>query len=193
MPRARGKQVLVWCPVGKNNYKYGFKQNEAKFNAYGGVLGLKSAVGELGVFYGANSPKPPRAKKVFTTGTVSSFFDEAKSRSLASAGWTLNNGDSAQGIRSDGLAITVAVDTPFSYQYAWNITRAERPTALRLGAVVPTDPDRLVWGSFPKPPRARKKEESGSKSTFLPPDLSKISDAIANGWSVESPDPDWNL
>lgn len=193
MPRFRGNQVLVFCPVGTNNYKYGFKQNEQKFNAYGGELGLALASGEVGVFYGANSPKPPRARKKFTDGTVSSFFDNAKRRTLASSGWTLSNGDAAQGIRTDGLAVTVAVNTPHNYQYAWNITRTERQLALSLGAIVPTDPDRLVWGSFPKPPRARRKDADGSKSTFIPPDLQAISSAIAAGWSVEAPDPDWNL
>lgn len=193
MPRFRGSQSLVYVPVTVNNYKYGFKMNDQKFNAYGAELGIKTAVSETGVFYGANSPKPPRARKKFTDGTVSAFFDNSKRRTLASSGWTLNNGDNAQGIRSDGLAVTVAVDTPHGYMYAWNITKTERNLATSLGAEVPTDPDKLVWGSFPKPPRARRKDADGSKSTFVKPDLAVINTAIAAGWSVEAPDPDWNL
>lgn len=193
MPRLRGAQVLAYVPVTVNNFKYGFKTNERKFNGYGSALGQKTALGVTGVFYGANSPKPGIARKLFKEGSTSGYFDLAKRASLQKAGWTLNNGDASQGIRTDGLSVTVAHDTPYGYMYAWNVTKAEAAVAKQLGAVVPTDPDKLVWGSFPKPPVAKRRDASGSKSTFCKPDLAQINQAILAGWSVESPDPDWGL
>ena len=192
---ARGKQILAFVPVTVNNFKYGFRYNEANFNAYGALLGMELVGDTIGVFFGGNSPKPPKAKRKFASSTVQGFFDISKRRQLLSAGWTINNGDAAQGIRNSGRYVTVAVDTPAThgYQYAWNIPVAERDRALQNGAVIPTDPDKLVWGSFPKPPRYSKKESDGNHSSFMPPDLALINAAILRGYSVEAPDPDWGL
>lgn len=193
MPRNRGEQVKVYVPVTTNNYKYGFKVNDKKFKAVGAALGQKTALGVVGVFYGANSPKPGTARKVSTTGTISSYFDQNKAKALQKEGWILTGSGSTQGIRTNGLSITVAVDTPFGYKYAWNITKAESAVFSPFGAVVPTDADRLVWGSEPKPPRATKRTNTGSTSSFIAPDTSIINQAIAAGFSVTAPDPDWGL
>lgn len=193
MPRNRGEQVKVYVPVTTNNYKYGFKTNDKKFKAVGAVLGQKTALGVVGVFYGANSPKPGTARKVDKTGSISSYFDQKKAKALQKEGWILTESGSTQGIRTSGLAITVAVDTPFGYKYAWNITKAEATVFSPFGAVVPTDADKLVWGSFPKPPRATKRTNTGSTSSYIAPDTSIINQAIAAGFSVTAADPDWGL
>lgn len=190
MPRLRGEQVLAYVPVTVNNYKYGFKTNQKKFNGYGAQLGQKSAIGETGVFYGANSPKPGIARKKFKEGSTSGFFDNGKRLTLLKDGWTLSNGDAAQGIRTQGLTVTVAVELPAGYHYAWNITKADEDIAKQLGAFRPTDVDKIIWGSSPKPPRATRRDPDGSKSTFCAPDNTIINQAILAGWSVEAPDPD---
>jgi hypothetical protein len=193
MARNRGEQVLVYVPVTVNNYKYGFKTNDKKFKGVGAALGQKTALGVVGVFYGANSPKPGTARKVDKTGTISSYFDQNKAKELQKEGWILLSSGSSQGIRTSGLAVTVAVDTPFGYKYAWNITKAEVPLFSPFGVEVPTDADKLVFGSYPKPPRATKRTSTGSTSSFIAPDLAVMNQANLAGFSVTAADPDWGL
>lgn len=190
MPKFRGNQVRVYVTLG--TLKYGWKQNEKKFNALKTSHGIKTAVGEIGVFYGANSPKPGVASKKDDTGMVSSFYDPSKTKTLLKAGWNVNNNDRTQGIRNSGLSQTVCVDTPHGYKYAWNIDKADKAKAIALGAEVPTSSNLLVWGSFPKPPRASIKDSTGSFSTFIPPTVAKIQEAVEKGYSVSSLDDDWN-
>lgn len=192
MPRLRGPQELVFVPIIRGvTLKYGYKMNKAQFAAIGGVLGIETAVGEPGVFFGANSPKPGRATLRTATATQSSYYDLAKAKTLADAGWLLTGGPKNTGIKTAGKMITVAVDTPRGYMYAWNITSADKADAIALGAEEPNNANLLVWGSFPKPPRASKVEGAGRKSTFCPPTQTAIEAAVQAGWSVEGLDGDW--
>jgi hypothetical protein len=190
MPRNRGEQVLVYVPVTVNNYKYGFKTNEKKFNAIGATLGQKLA-DVPGIFFGANSPKPGIARKKEKNGSISSFFDIKKEKTLKKEGWLLSATGTTKGIRTSGLAITVCVDTPWGYKYAWNITKAELPLFQPYGVEVPTDSDKLVWGSFPKPPRATKREAKGTSSSFIKPSQATATLANNANFSVTSIDPRW--
>lgn len=189
MPKYRGEQVLVYVTI--RQMKYGWKQNKVKFNALKTSHGIKEVGSQTGVFFGANSPKPGIARKKDATGIISSFYDPSKAKALKKAGWQVNNNDKTQGIRTSGLSQTVCVDTPHGYKYAWNIASADKAKALALGATVPTTSELLVWGSFPKPPRATIKEASGSFSTFIPPDAVSIAAAIEQGYSVTGLDDDW--
>lgn len=192
MPRLRGPQSRVFVPITRSIvFKYGYKMNTAQFNSIGGVLGIADAVTEPGVFYGANSPKPGRAKLQTASGSQSSYFDQAKATVLAKAGWQLEGAPRTAAIKNFGKSITVAVDTPHGYQYAWNITVADRDIAVSLGAEVPANGNLLVWGSFPKPPKATKRDANGSKSTFCPPTQAAVEAAIQAGWAVEGIDGDW--
>lgn len=193
MPRLRGAQEKVFVPIrgGSLALKYGFKMNKAQFASIGAILGIDVALGEAGVFFGANSPKPPRARLKTATATQSGFYDFVKADTLAKAGWELTSSPGKTAIRTDGKAVTVAVETPRGYMYAWNIAKADKALAISLGAEVPTDPDLLVWGSFPKPPRAVKRDASGSQGTFCPPTAAAVAAATAAGFSVQGVDGDW--
>ena len=192
MPRLRGPQSRVFVPIIRGiTLKYGYKMNTAQFNSIGGVLGIADAVAEPGVFYGANSPKPGRARLITASGSQSSYYDMAKAKTLAKAGWQLEGSPRSTAIKTSGKSVTVAVDTPHGYQYAWNITNADKDLAIALGAEIPTNSNLLVWGSFPKPPKATKRDADGTKSTFCPPTQAAIEAANQAGWAVEGLDGDW--
>lgn len=184
MGRRRGEQIQVFVNIG-DGLKYGFRTNKATFTGYGSVLGQGEAVGEANVFFGANSPKPAVAMMNFDTGRVSSFCDDSKIKDLRKAGWKIGQGGSIRSIIETAKSKTVCVDMPGGYKYAWNITKSEADTAIKvLGAEVPTSTDKLVWGSDPSPPRATKRDANGSTSTFIAPKASVIEAATLAGWTV---------
>lgn len=189
MPINTGPKQKVYVPV--YGIKYGFLMDKNSFGSFGGQLGIKDAASEGSVFYGANSPKPPRAVKITAGVSQSGFYDIAKAKTLANAGWKLQGAPRLKAIKTSGAAITVCVDTPFGAKYAWNIPSNRRNLATDLGAQIPTDPKDLVWGSFPKPPRASKKENGITLSTFCPPSQTAINAASNKGYSVEGLDGDW--
>lgn len=190
MPLNTGPKQKVWVPV--YGMKYGFLMDSNSFNGFGGVLGIKDAASEGGVFYGANSPKPPRATLKDNGVTKSGFYDIANAKVLASAGWKLSSAARLKSIKASGAAVTVCVDTPFGKSYAWNIPANRKTRAIELGATEPTDPTLLVWGAYPKPPRATIRNADGTSfGTFCPPDQVSINAASAKGYSVEGLDGDW--
>lgn len=82
---------------------------------------------------------------------------------------------------------------PGGYKYAWNITTAEADLAATLGFVAATGADapNLIWGvNSPKPPRASKRENGSSVSTFCKPQQSVIDAAITAGFSISGVDYD---
>lgn len=193
MARNTGETIRVFVPVTDQNFKYGFRVNKKKFNSFGKTLGQKVVEGETGVFYGADSPKPGRAKIKDKNGSRSSFFDQKKAKALQKAGWELSAPSSIRGIKNTGDAITVAVATPYGYSYAWNITKDVLKHFTNFGVLRPNDAENLVWGSFPKPPRARKKINNVTVSTFIKPDQDEMDLAAEKGFTVEGLDPDWQL
>lgn len=188
MPKNRGAQVKVFVPLEK--FKYGWRCNQVKHTAIGAAFGMSLAADETGVTYGANSPKPPIA----TSKTVSSFCDPDKTDDLKKAGYIVNAGGRKRGVRLVGKAITVFVDTPIGYKYAWNMFAADVPEAIKAGVQAAAAGEKdLVWGSFPKPPRAfiSLGDGKGNFSTFVPPTSAGVTAAAAAGFTVEGIDPDW--
>jgi len=190
MPKNRGPQEKVYVPF--NGFKYGWRINSAKFKSIGNKFGILSAATENGVTYGANSPKPPVARKVDASGSVSSFCDPSKVTSLKKEGYEVNQGGSTRGIRLSGRSVTVYVPTPLGYKYAWNMIVGDVDEAVKIGVIKATGSENdLVWGSFPKPPRAYKKEKTGGFSTFIEPSQQAVAAAVQAGYTVEGIDPDW--
>ncbi len=168
MARRRGEQVEVYVTIG--SLKYGFKTTKSVHNSYKSELGQTTYNGSAGVFFGANSPKPPRATKEFASGTIGSYCSTDKISSLKSNGWTVSRKARIRGVKTAGKTRTVYVDMPGGWKYAWNITASEADLASELGFVLATGADAsdLIWGvNYPKPPRASKTDESGTTSTFI--------------------------
>lgn len=189
MARRRGKKIPVYVkykPYGGTELKYGFQCHESFHNQYKGPLGQTQFAGATGVFFGCNAPKPNRASKEETTGTVSSFCSTSNINDLEKAGWTIRNTTRYRGVKSSGKTRTVYVPMPGGYNYAWNITSSEADLAGELGFQLAAGSTQdLIWGSSPKPPRASKKNgENRTVSTFIQPKLSVIEAAIGKGWSV---------
>lgn len=190
MPKNRGPQEKVF--VSFQGFKYGWKINSAKFKNIGTKFGIKSAASETGVTYGANSPKPPVARKVDATGSISSFCDPRKAAALKNEGYEVNEGGSRRGIKTSGKSITVYVPTLLGYKYAWNMIAGDVDEAVKIGVVRATGGETdLVWGSFPKPPRAYIKTKTGGFSTFVEPSAEGVAKAVQAGYTVEGLDPDW--
>ncbi len=175
MARRRGEQVEVYVTIG--SLKYGFKTTKSVHNSYKSELGQTTYAGSAGVFFGANSPKPPRATKEFASGTIGSYCSTDKISSLKSNGWTVSRKARIRGVKTAGKTRTVYVDMPGGWKYAWNITASEADLASELGFVLATGADAtdLIWGvNYPKPPRASKTDENGTTSTFMKPQNSAI-------------------
>jgi hypothetical protein len=192
MPRLRGEKVSVYVPITVNNFKYGYKTNRLRFNAVGAELGQLNALGVAGVFYGCNKPKPGTARKTeLNAGSISGFYDYGKRDALKAAGWNLSASGKLPSIKTTGASITVAVPTPFGYDYAWLMTRGEFPTFEQAGVFKPTVANKLVFGSFPKPPRGSITVGGERSTSFVPPDAVSIAAAADLGFSVTGLDDDW--
>ena len=188
MARRRGHRIPVYVTF--NGLKYGFQTQQAIHESYKGELGQTTYAGAAGVVFGANSPKPNRASKLFEAGTISSFCSSDKEKTLRAANWVIDSHKSGRrGLKTSGLSRTVFVPMPGGYNYAWNITAAELAEVGVLGIEEATaDSGILVWGSSPKPPRASKMEGGSRVSTFIKPQQSVINAAVEAGWSVKGVD-----
>lgn len=185
MPRRRGNKTAAYVVF--SGLKYGFQINQAFHNQYKGVLGQTTYESAAGVFFGANSPKPNRATLEIAGGSkVSSFCSSSKIDELRKANWTIvSAGSGIRGVKSSGPTRSVYVDMPGGYKYAWNLTASETEHMAILGIEAATGgTDNLVWGSNPKPPRASKKINGSTVSTFLKPQASVIEAAANAGWSI---------
>ncbi len=191
MARRRGELTDVYVTIG--SLKYGFKTTKSVHNSYKGELGQTTYNNAAGVFFGANSPKPPRASKEFASGSISSYCSTDKISSLRQSGWTVTRRARIRGVKTAGKTRTVYVPMPGGWNYAWNITAAEADLAAELGFTLATGADAgdLIWGvNNPKPPRASKKTGDGTVSTFIQPKQSVIEAAIGKGYSITSVDYD---
>lgn len=189
MPRNRGARTSVFVTIG--TLKYGFAAG-ANSTPYRAELGHTAYTNQAGVFFGANSPKPNRASKVFAAGTISSFCDPSKEADLRTANWVVTRAGSRRGIKTAGRTRTVFVEMPGGYNYAWNITATEATDhATILGQTQATATTaNLIWGSTPKPPRATKLVGGSQVSSFIEPRPAIINAAIADGWSISGVDYD---
>jgi hypothetical protein len=197
MPRRRGEKTPVYVVF--SGLKYGFQCTERVFKKYGSTLGQTAAAGVSGVFYGCNSPKPPRAtlaetagkNDTFTGSKVSSFCSANKIDELRKANWVITKAGSIRGVKSAGVTRTVHIEMPGGYNYTWNLNKEELTHQSVLGfELTSAETDNRVWGSTPKPPRASIIIQGQRTSTFIKPQASVIDKAIAAGWSVSGVDYD---
>lgn len=192
MARRRGETVKVYVTI-SGGLKYGFRTNKAIHNSYKAELGQTEYNGAAGVVFGANAPKPAKASKEFASGTIGSFCSTAKINDLRAANWVVTRKNSIRGIKTGGKTRTVFVEMPGGYKHAWNLTASEVDLAGILGFQIATGADAsdLVWGvNSPKPPRATKRENGSSTSTFCKPQQSVIDAAIEAGFSISGIDYD---
>lgn len=197
MARLRGKTVLAHVALG--SLQYGFRTNLALHTKHKGILGQTTFIDAVGVFFGANSPKPPRASKEFADGVESSFCSTANIDKARKDGWTVTKKANRRGVKTAGKTRAVYVDMPGGWKYAWNITQAEAGLSAELGFVEATggEASSLIWGvNSPKPPRARKlvaaegTEGGYSVSTFVKPQASVLDAAVAAGYTISGIDYD---
>lgn len=188
MTRARGRRTEVFVTLGA--IRYGFLAS-SRSTPYRTALGhtVVTDSNRSTVIFGANSPKPNRATREVTGETISSFCDPSQEATLAGSGagggWTIIRFSRRRGITSTPKVQTVCVDMPGGWRYAWNITREELTLAPDLGFSVPTSTDNLVFGAQrPKPPRASRRENGQTTSTFIEPSQTIIDAVLADGWSV---------
>lgn len=185
MPRRRGNKVGAYVEF--SGLKYGFQINKAFHEQYKTILGQTTFQGAAGVFFGANSPKPNRATLEIAGGSkVSSFCSSSKINDLQKANWIITSANSGiRGVKTSGPTRTVYVDMPGNYKYAWNLTATETEHMQVLGIEPATgSTDKMVWGSTPKPPRASKRVNGSTISTFIKPQQSVIDAAVTAGWSI---------
>lgn len=188
----QGERVELYVTIG--GMKYGFLGRKKVLTSYGQELGQTGVEGGApeGLFFGANSPKPPRASKQLdnSTSTIRSFCSTNKVESLRRSGWGVSSKTSIRGIKTAGATRTVSVPMPGRYRYAYNLDKDLVDHATILGLDIATGPiDNAVWGSSPKPPRASKRNSDGSTtSTFCAPTRTVIDAASAAGWTIGSLD-----
>lgn len=185
MPRRRGEKVPAY--VAFSGLNYGFQVHKSFHNQYKGELGQTTYSGAAGVFFGANSPKPNRASKEVENGSrISSWCSSSKINTLQQNEWIISASKSGiRGIKSSGASRTVYVPMPGAYNYTWNLTATETEHMGVLGITQATgSTENMVWGSTPKPPRASRRINRSTVSTFIQPKPSIIEAAVAAGWTV---------
>lgn len=97
--RTSGRSVTALVEIAPGGVMYAFSMNAGDFASYGAELGLKSASSitteaEINrVVFGSSLPRPGRASKELTTGTITSFYDPSKKADLQqpSAGWRIQS------------------------------------------------------------------------------------------------------
>ncbi len=180
------------CPI-----LYGFKTNVPA--AIGTSCGHTAvpANAPANLVFGANSPKPGRAKtSAAGGGSRSSFYDKGVYATLAADGdWTLTFPRRRRGGGNslNSVAVWVRVgpdgDAATMIKYAWNIpslllTKIGAANAAAMGIREVTDNDDVVWGAdFPKPPKAKTVEigvdGADTLSTWV-----ETGATLPDGWSL---------
>lgn len=197
MARRRGERIPLHVKFknGGVEIDYGFLSNIP--GTYHEELGIVKWISAQGVVFGANAPKPGRARKDFLSASnpegtsqqansISCFFSEDKRSALKTAGWDLTGATKTRGLKQTGKTRTVYVGMPGGRKYAWNLTVDELAYIDILGIKLATanDAPGLIFGSDPKPPRASKLINGERHSTFCEPRIATIDKAIADGWSI---------
>lgn len=187
----RGPSIGVVVPT-MAGIQYGFLTNNAKFVKYGNTeFGQNEFVAQTGVVFGCNRPKPRRASKKFKDGRVSSFIDFNKAATLKKAQWRVTVNEKGSKIRTSGTFITVCVDTPFNYKYAWLLRAGNLNIFKDFGVKKPAANDVLVFGTNLKPPIATKETTFGTISTFIAPNAADIKKATDKKFNVTALDKRW--
>lgn len=187
------------------NVIYGFRTNIASASSTKlGHVAIVDSNGDYirGVILGINSPKPPRAKKFFGTGTKaneSSFIDSGAIDTAKADGWTITPAKRQKRRKSSAFSKAVYVElqvadptdagaTGITVKYAWNMRTslynaigADRAT---LGIMDLTGNDVVIVGAKTTPPRVTKTVvTSGKKTTLSTYCASSKLDSLPAGWA----------
>lgn len=191
MARRRGVQVKVYVKL--RSFKYGFRTQKNEHEQHKETVGQTTYAGAEGVFFGANSPKPPRAAYTGTD-SYSSFCSTDKVSAIEKLeNWSIIKSGGRRGVRTSGKTRSVYVDMPGGWKYAWNITADDMDLKDDLGFVqaTATDAADLVWGvNDPKPPRASITTSAGRRGSFIKPQPSVMDAASGKGYTLSSVDYD---
>ncbi|NJL23678.1 MAG: hypothetical protein HC895_27410 [Leptolyngbyaceae cyanobacterium SM1_3_5] len=130
MSRARGERDRVFVTLGTLQYGFLAGSNSRPHRA---ALGHTAFTNQVGVVFGANSPKPNRARKeISAVNIVSSFFDPGRRASLVADDWVISGGGRRRGLARTPRSRSVFVDMG-TYNYAWNLTTEEHQHMEVLG------------------------------------------------------------
>ena len=139
---------------------------------------------------GANAPKPGRATKQVTVGSVTSFYDITKAATLKAADWKITSRPTIRRGKTQKLTKAVVI-TIGTLKYAWNMPNSTYngvgSDLAALGiALADANDKNLVWGaSYPVLPRASSvviaDNGTANISTFVDP--AKL-DSLPAGWSA---------
>jgi hypothetical protein len=186
MSRTGTKRLVAVIPFASSPLKYGFQTNidQAQSTQLGQVAVNTLAAGYI---FGANAPKPARARKKFATGVVSSFISAGSVSTARGQGWSIGKGSFRTGGNTPkGKVVYVTLQ---GVKYGWIMpnTTAQRigGSLTQLGIKIATSADKdIVFGaSYPKPPTAsRSIAASGGTSTvstFFDPSVS-----LPSGWTA---------
>lgn len=173
MSRYSQRRPVAVKPIRGLDFSYGFLTNVEA--ADGTVLGhvAKDQI-QGAVVWGANAPKPARASKQKASGVSSSFISFDAIDAARKAGWRVGKA------RTRGASNSTATRTVYvtieGIKYAWripNVTATNLGDLAQLGIKVadPKDRDLVFGASSPKPPRAKKKKDNSTISTFYDPSV----------------------
>jgi hypothetical protein len=197
---ARNTNASIPVTVTINGYtglRYGFlsRIREALMDNLGQTKIYSTISDMTGIVFGANSPKPPRASKLFATGYESSFCSSDKIASLKADGWQIKRAKKARmpitTDRSKAYYVTIN-----GIKRAWNSANsATMPTSLitATGIKEATKTETgLIWGaSFPFPSKARTVLADGSTySTFVDPSKE---DSLPADWILDQSKSNYTL
>lgn len=184
MSRTGPKRIVSVVPFNGSPIKYGFATNidQAQSQQLGQAAITTFASGFV---FGANAPKPARARKRFASGIVSSFISASSVVAARGAGWSVGKGKyRTGGTTPKGKTVYVTIG---GIKYGWVMpnTTAQRMggsiSQLGIKEAMSTDKDVVFGASYPKPPTAsRSVASSGGASTlttFYDPSI-----ALPAGW-----------
>ncbi|NJR41149.1 MAG: hypothetical protein HC781_22785 [Leptolyngbyaceae cyanobacterium CSU_1_4] len=170
MSRTGAKRVVAVVPFNGSPLRYGFATNidQAQSTQLGHAPVNNFASGFI---FGANAPKPARARKRFASGIVSSFISAPSVLAARTAGWSIGKGKyRTGGTTPKGKTVYVTIA---GIKYGWVMPNT---TAQRIGGSLAqlgireaqsTDKDIVFGASYPKPPTAsRAIASSGGSSTL---------------------------
>ena len=188
MARARGPRTPVFVTIraGTAQVKYGFGAS-ARSAPHRAALGqtIVTAANSTGVFFGANSPKPQTASKEFPAGIIGSFCDDANVETLKADDWNVSPNGRLPSLRRTGRTRTVGVEMPGGWTYCWHITVDDVDLGASLGFDEITNLNGVVLGvNSPKPPRATRRVNGSTESSFIEPRLATMTAAAAAGFRV---------
>lgn len=169
MARTDSRRLVTVVPFNGSLIKYGFNTNlDASRGRELGHTDVTSTT--QGFVFGANSPKPAKARKSYAAGIASSYVNAGSIASARTAGWKIGKAKSRGG-GSTARAKVVYV-TVNGVKYAWSLPN---DTAQRIGnisslgiKIAQTNEKNLVFGATrPIPPQARKVTGAGGSQTII--------------------------